>query len=403
MLEEIVMLQNRVVVPSALRSNVLKFLHAGHQGVQAMLARASQTIYWPKYKEDIEKTRAQCTTCNTFAPSNSPPLPSDCPNLPLYPFQEICTDFMEWNRKTYMVIVDRYSNWLSIFQLPKDDSKNVIKVLRQYFSVFGVAESICSDGATVYTSHEMVQFCKTWGIQQKISSAYHPSANRRAEVAVKSAKRLIRDNVGPGGNLNTNQFAQALLCHRNTPDPSSKVSPAQIVFGREVRDIIPRSSYRPPKAWRDMAAAREDSFLSRHYAQSEKPRPQRELKQLHPGDRVYVQEQHGSTPRKWSKSGTILESLPFNSYLVKLDGSCHLTKRNRQFLRKFSPFLETEAHGRSKPPKTACLLNKPYNPLEDAPLASAVASMMLDLQAPITLILGDSNSPVGGINRTSSY
>ena len=42
-LEEIVMLQNRVVVPSALRSNVLKYLHAGHQGVQAMLARASQT------------------------------------------------------------------------------------------------------------------------------------------------------------------------------------------------------------------------------------------------------------------------------------------------------------------------------------------------------------------------
>ena len=393
-LENIVMLQNRVVVPLKLRADVLKYLHAGHQGVQAMLARASQTIYWPSYREDVMRTRAQCVACTTFAPSNPPPLPSDCPNLPLYPFQEICTDFMEWNSKTYMVIVDRYSNWLSVFQLPKDDSKNVIKVLRQYFSVFGVAESICSDGASVYTSREMQLFCKTWGIQQKISSAYHPTSNRRAEIAVKSAKRLIRNNIGPAGSLNTNKFAQALLCLRNTPDPITKVSPAQIVFGREVRDIIPRSSYRPAQAWVDMAAARENSFLARHYAQSEKPRPQRKLEELRPGDQVYIQDQNGTTPRKWSKSGKVLESLPFNSYLIKLDGSNHLTKRNRQFIRKFSPFL-TPSKNMTESKDSDEVPNKIHHHLNDAPLASAVATMMLDPQAPFTLLLGASHSPEG--------
>ena len=38
----------------------------------------------------------------------------------------------------------------------------------------------------------------------------------------------------------------------------------------------------------------------------------------------------------------VVESLGFDSFLVKLDGSGHLTRRNRQFLRKFTPFLLTK-------------------------------------------------------------
>jgi len=130
----------------------------------------------------------------------------------------------------------------------------------------------------------MKLFCETWGIQQRISSAYHPSSNKRAEVAVKSAKRIIRDNVGPAGTLNTNNFIQALLSHRNNPDPATKVSPAQIVFGREIRDVIPRNSYCPARPWIEMAESREHRFLQRHYAQTEKVKPQRKLSELSVGD-----------------------------------------------------------------------------------------------------------------------
>ena len=66
----------------------------------------------------------------------------------------------------------------------------------------------------------------------------------------------------------------------------------------------------------------------------------RTLKPLQKGDHVYVQDQTGATPLKWSKSGVILETLPFNSFIIKIDGSGKITKRNRQFLRKFTPFEE---------------------------------------------------------------
>ena len=120
---------------------------------------------------------------------------------------------MDFNGHSYMILVDKYSNWLSILKLSKNDSKHVIEALRKYFTVFGVVEVLCSDGATVYDSTEMRQFCSTWGIVHRVSSAYHPVSNKRAEIAVKSAKRLIRDAVGPSGSLNTNRFTQALLNH----------------------------------------------------------------------------------------------------------------------------------------------------------------------------------------------
>ena len=61
------------------------------------------------------------------------------------------------------------------------------------------------------------------------------------------------------------------------------------------------------------------------------------LPPLIPGDRCYIQNQHGNKPKKWDRSGTIVESLGFDSYNVKVDGSGRITKRNRRYLRKFIP------------------------------------------------------------------
>ena len=44
----VLMNQQRIVVPSSARENVLKYLHAAHQGIVRMKRRARDTIYWPK-------------------------------------------------------------------------------------------------------------------------------------------------------------------------------------------------------------------------------------------------------------------------------------------------------------------------------------------------------------------
>ena len=85
-------------------------------------------------------------------------------------------------------------------------------------------------------------------MREMVGSAYYPRSNKRAEVGVKSAKGLIQDNPSPSGDLDTDKFARALLIHRNTPDPLTDVSPAQIVFGRSLRDHpLPCGTLHPRK------------------------------------------------------------------------------------------------------------------------------------------------------------
>ena len=340
-LNKVVMLHNRPVIPETLRNDIMHALHACHSGANGMICRAQQSVYWPGYTKDLAKFQANCQPCRLMAPSNPHNPPAPHVDLPTYPFQVLCADFFVHNGKNYLIIVDKYSNWLSILKLKKDDSYHVIAALRQYFATFGICETLSTDGALQFTSKEMSDFCNRWGIHQRISSAYYPRSNKRAEVGVKSAKRLIQNNIAGNGDLNTDKFSRALLIHRNAPDPDAGVSPAEIVFGKPIRDHIPALNFSPRQVWADLARKREDSFMKRHFLKSESLKQGcKNLKNLVTGDNVYVQNQAGPSPNKWSKSGTIIEVLPHDSYLVKIHGSNTVTKRNRKFLRQFSPFAE---------------------------------------------------------------
>ncbi|XP_012943606.1 uncharacterized protein LOC106013157 [Aplysia californica] len=65
------------------------------------------------------------------------------------------------------------------------------------------------------------------------------------------------------------------------------------------------------------------------------------LPQLQVGDHVYVQNLVGNHPRKWERTGVVTEVRQFHQYVVRVGGSGRITLRNRQHLRKFTPFHKT--------------------------------------------------------------
>ena len=65
------------------------------------------------------------------------------------------------------------------------------------------------------------------------------------------------------------------------------------------------------------------------------------LQPLSVGDKCFIQNQNGPHPKKWERSGIVVETLPYHQYTVKVDGSGRLTKRNRRFLRRFIPASTT--------------------------------------------------------------
>jgi hypothetical protein len=339
--DDVILCDERPLIPVSLRQEVLEHLHAAHHGSTKMLDRARTAVFWPGITAEVAAHQASCRGCMLRAPSNPGPPPDD-PVQPEFPFSHVVADFFTLPDGTYIAMADRYSNWLSVFKLKKDDSASIIEVMRRYFARWGVPKNFTSDGASVFTSQMMKGFFDRWGVEQRVASAYYPRANKRAEVAVKSAKRLVMDNLGPGGSLNTDNFARALMAHRNSPDGESGLSPAQILFGRQLRDHLPAlvSRYQPRREWRLEADLREQMMARRH-SKMEKwlQHGARALPPLDCGDTVMVQDQttKDGKPGRWTKSGVVVEVLPHNSYMIKLLGSLRVTQRNRRFLRKLAP------------------------------------------------------------------
>ncbi|MEL6806112.1 MAG: hypothetical protein AAFO91_20320, partial [Bacteroidota bacterium] len=160
--------------------------------------------------------------------------------------------------------------------------------------------------------------------------------------AVKCVKRLMRSNVGPLGTLNTDRFLKAMLQLRNTPDPDCGVSPAEIVFGRPLRDNLLFTEYlsrqRYSKRWQEAWSLKEEALRARFVRTSESLNQKaRNLPPLTPGDKCFVQNQTGPHSKKWHHTGTIVEAHPHDKYVIRMDGSGRVTCRNRRFIRKYTP------------------------------------------------------------------
>lgn len=217
LVDGLVLFKGRAVVPSVLRHQVLQALHKSHQGVSGMTLTSHNCMWWPNITKDIEMMRALCSTCHRNAPSQQP-LPPVQPPRPDHPFQLVSTGYFQLEGHNYLVMVDLYSNWPTIKKCKNESAEDLIESLREYFCNYGVPKEITSDGGMSYMSESTQQFLKTWGVSHRVSTSYNPHANLRDEMAVKAIKRLISNNMGRSGSLNTDSLPAALLNYRNTPD-----------------------------------------------------------------------------------------------------------------------------------------------------------------------------------------
>lgn len=350
--ESVLLYQDRVIVPSSLRSRLLQNLHAAHQGTSMMEQRARAIVYWPGMSKDIRDTRERCVDCNRNAPAQAatPPLPTTPPSTP---FEAVFADFFTYGGRHYLVVGDRLSGWVEVFGSSAGTTlagaAGLIRHLRSFFATFGVPEELSSDGGQEFTAGCTEAFLRLWGVRHRVSSAHFPQSNGRAEVAVKTAKRLLMSNTGPTGSLDHDRFLRAMLQLRNTPDPDCNISPAQIVFGRPLRDTLSfvnqLEKFSNPHVrplWRQAWAAKEQALRSRFTCTTESLKEHsRPLRPLALGQKVFLQNQHGTSPTKWDRSGIVVESLGHDQYRVKVDGSGRLTLRNCRFLRAYTPVTPT--------------------------------------------------------------
>ena len=219
---------DRIVVPYKMRKEILERIHEGHFGITKCKERARQSVWWPDINQQIKEMGAKCQHCLEKRPTQrkEPLLPSALPDRP---FQKVGVDICEVKKNQYLVLDDYYSRYLEIMHLPNTFSQTVIYKLKNCFARYGIPECLVSDNARQFTSTDFRQFATQWNFKHVTSSPRFPQSNGKAERAVRTAKEILKQE----------DIFLALLAYRTTPLVELGVSPAQLMFDRQIRNTMP--------------------------------------------------------------------------------------------------------------------------------------------------------------------
>ena len=181
----VAMYKDRPIVPPWIRAEVLDTVHSGHQGAASMVARISNSVWWPGMNDDIRTMRANCRMCNSYTPSKAKEPPVPLPDLQ-YPFQQICSDYFTLEARHYLVIINRYSGWPSAQLAQKGNASELINFLCT--QTFGAPELLILDVGPQCISAQLRTFLETWGINHRLSSAYNPHRKTLRSLVLSSRR-----------------------------------------------------------------------------------------------------------------------------------------------------------------------------------------------------------------------
>ena len=221
---------HRVVIPTALRNQLLNVIHESHLGIFKTLDRARTSIFWPGITHAVTVLLSQCRACAKHQdkqPSES--IVSD-PELKLWTSLSIVN--FEYKGRHYLIILDRCTKFVVVKCVHSYDAGTTVETMFEIFSKFGLPENIRSDRGRNFLSAQFTQFLNDLGIDLTYCSAYHHSSNP-AECAIRNVKNLMK-HCGAVHKL----WCISLLEYLATPLCTGLPSPAAMM-GRDFRGLLP--------------------------------------------------------------------------------------------------------------------------------------------------------------------
>ena len=323
----------RLLIPTSMRRDVLQMLHESHQGCVRTKERARLVVYWPGIDNDIDNVVLACKKCQDLLPSNCKE-PIITKPKPERPFQELAGDFCCYGGQNFLILVDCYSDWPDIIPMGRETvTSKLLSALRQSFCRIGVPDTFWSDQGPQFMSRQFQSFASQWGFKHVTSSPRYPQSNGKAEVTVKSMKKLIRTSW-TGRSLDENALTRALLQYRNTPSRKDGLSPAQKLFGRPIQDTLPAHRRAFSSEWQKTTRELERHVeVSQETTEAYYNRHAHSLSDISVGSNVAV---HNGDTKQWDIYGIVVDIGPYRKYFIKLPSGRVLT-RNRRFLRRRVP------------------------------------------------------------------
>ena len=236
-----VIIDNKLAIPEVLRPAVLARLHRSHPGQEDMMS-ASEYIWWPFLNRQIVDTCEKCRECTLYG-KNLKPVKTfhTAQTLPQLtgPNQELQLDFAgpildDKGVKIFLLVaIDRFSKFPSVLITKTTGAKKVTKFLESYIRIHGLPHSIRTDHGSGFKNDMVQQFCSSKGIKHILSPVGDHRGSGLVERMIQTIKRKLgTEQLDP----NFGNFKEVL--HRIIEDirknnhSTLKKSPFEMHFGR---------------------------------------------------------------------------------------------------------------------------------------------------------------------------
>ena len=321
---------NRIIVPKSLRKKMLDVTHQGHIGLEGCLRRMREALFWPGMASDLKALVQQCDAC--LSVRDSPPKePLLSHNFAPRPWSKVGADLFYFDNRTFLVMVDYYSNYIEICKLQSQTTICVIKEMQGVFARYGVPDQLMTDNGPQFSNAEFSSFAKKWAFQHITSSPHYPRSNGKAENAVRTVKKLFSKC-----KLSGESEFMALLNWRNTPTEGMDTSPSQRLMGRRCKTVMPCiSTLLEPRyiTEKDTKNIKTKKAKQAYYYN----RNTRKRAPIVPGEMVRMRLPN---QKEWS-SGRCIEEVAPRSYDIQVGDTTYRRNRNQLFATK-EQFLNKE-------------------------------------------------------------
>lgn len=248
-----------LILPEALVGQTVKAYHqqlgaGNHFGITKTLAYLKRYFWWPGMRDDVWDIILQCEICMKHKG------PTQQVRAPLKLFQEgvlhgrwqvdLCGPIAPKTKDGYqyiLVAVEAFSGWPAVVPLKTQTAQEIAQALITHvFSIFGAPQSILTDQGKPFESQLFHEIMNLYDIRKTRTSAYHPSANGKAERWIKTLKEHLAMLVQNDPKEWPNYLPFIAQAYRNLPHAAHGFSPYEVMFGARMRTPLDMVRGTPP-------------------------------------------------------------------------------------------------------------------------------------------------------------
>ena len=218
----------------------------GHPGISKTIQLVERQYWWPRMKFDITDYVKGCAECQRHKVNNRPtkaPLQPIYPKPEATPFDTVAIDFItklpvSQGFDSILTVTDHDCTKAAIF-IPCNEEINAEGTaelyLRHVVTHFGLPSKIISDRDPRFASKFTRELCRIMGIEQNISTAYHPRTDGQSERTNQWVETFLRFLTNHKQDDWATYLPIAQFAHNNWPSDTTRKSPFFLLMGYNPR------------------------------------------------------------------------------------------------------------------------------------------------------------------------